>query len=61
MTVNGAVCALRKYLGLTQQAFANYAGISISALNNYERHRTPEARRLYENTDYSVYGVFLKR
>jgi transcriptional regulator with XRE-family HTH domain len=47
MTVNQAVRALRKHLGMTQQEFAGEAGISISALNNYERQRMPELRRLH--------------
>jgi transcriptional regulator with XRE-family HTH domain len=47
MTVNQAVRALRKHMGKTQQAFATATGISISALNNYERQRRPELKRLH--------------
>jgi transcriptional regulator with XRE-family HTH domain len=41
------VRALRKHLGKTQQIFATALGISISGLNNYERHRIPEPKQLF--------------
>lgn len=47
MNVNEAVRNLRKHLRRTQQSFASELGISISALNNYERSRRPESRRMH--------------
>jgi transcriptional regulator with XRE-family HTH domain len=46
VTINQAVRALRKQVKKTQQIFATELGISISALNNYERRRTPEPKQL---------------
>ena len=46
VTVNQAVRALRKHVRKTQQIFATELGMSISALNNYERLRTPEPKQL---------------
>lgn len=46
MTVHLAVVTLRAHMGETQQEFATRIGISISALSNYERHRTPEPKQL---------------
>jgi transcriptional regulator with XRE-family HTH domain len=46
MTVNKAVVALRKHLKQTQQRFATDLDMSISALQNYEQSRIPEAKQL---------------
>jgi transcriptional regulator with XRE-family HTH domain len=46
MTVNKAVVALRKHLKQTQQRFATSLDMSISALQNYEQTRIPEAKQL---------------
>jgi transcriptional regulator with XRE-family HTH domain len=46
LTVNKAVVALRKYLKQTQQRFATSLDMSISALQNYEQARMPEAKQL---------------
>ena len=46
MTVNKAVVALRNHLKQTQQRFATDLDMSISALQNYEQNRMPEAKQL---------------
>jgi transcriptional regulator with XRE-family HTH domain len=46
VTINQAVRALRRHVKKTQQIFATELGISISALNNYERKRIPEPKQL---------------
>jgi transcriptional regulator with XRE-family HTH domain len=47
VTINQAVRDLRKRLDLSQQAFATRLGLSISAIQNYEKERKPDARALY--------------
>lgn len=43
----GDVAALRRFTGLTQQAFADALGISVHALRNWEQgRRTPEGPAL---------------
>jgi transcriptional regulator with XRE-family HTH domain len=46
MTIHEAIKALRKHMGKSQQAFATELGMSISALSNYERNRTPDLKQL---------------
>jgi transcriptional regulator with XRE-family HTH domain len=44
--LNAAVKELRRALGLSQQAFATQLGLSIRAVVNYEKDRSPTARAL---------------
>jgi transcriptional regulator with XRE-family HTH domain len=44
--IHGAVRELRKALSLSQQAFATQLGMSIRAVVNYEKDRSPTARAL---------------
>src|ERR1017187_2814221 len=46
MTLPIAVCELRGASGLSQQAFAQHVGLSLRAIANYEKGRTPSARSL---------------
>ena len=47
MTIHEAVLALRNHTNETQQKFATKLDLSTSALQNYERDRTPEPKQLF--------------
>ena len=46
LNLNAAVKELRRTLGLSQQVFATQLGLSIRAVVNYEKDRSPTARAL---------------
>lgn len=65
VTVHAAVRELRLKLNLSQQAFAGRLGISISAVQNYEKNRVPNLQQLgflymlaREEREYEIAQIF---